>query len=114
MRLKRKVVRGRPIRWGTREVVPEAVIWSWQRTDATLRQAGPVTLLGGLFRWARPTALLDRAPERTDRIPVSDVNHRLEAVLLIAALLLPIVMTAAANLLRGALSARGAKESDHV
>jgi hypothetical protein len=108
MGLKREVVHGQPIRWGAHEIVPEAVIWSWQRADATLRRIGPVTLLGGLFRWARPTALLDCAPERTDRIPVHDVNHRLEAVLLIAALLLPIVMTAAANLLRGA------KEKDHV
>jgi hypothetical protein len=114
MGLKREVVRGRPIRWGAREIVPEAVIWSWQRTDATLRQAGSATLLGGLFRWVRPTALLDRTPERTERVLVRDVNHRLEGAVLIAALLLPIVMAAAANLLRGALNARGAKEKDHV
>jgi hypothetical protein len=114
MGLKREVVRGQPIRWGAHEIVPEAVIWSWQRADATLRWTGLVTLLGGQLRWARPTALLDRTPERTERIPVRDVNHRLEAVLLIAALWLPIVMTAAANLLRGTLSSRGAKEKDHV
>jgi hypothetical protein len=114
MGLKREVVRGQPIRWGAREVVPEAMIWSWRRTDATLRRIGPVTLLGGLFRWARPTALLDRTPERTERIVVRDVNQRLEVVLLIAALVLPIVMTAAANLLRGAMNSRGAKEKDHV
>jgi hypothetical protein len=110
MGLKREVVRGQPIRWGAREVVPEAVVWSWQRMDATLRQAGTATLLGGLFRWVQPTALLDCTPERTNRIPVNDVNHRLEVVLLIAALLLPIVMTAAANLLRDALT----KEKNHV
>lgn len=106
MGLKREVVRGQPIRLGEREIVPEAVIWSWQRADATLHQTGPATLLGGLFRWARPTALLDRAPERTYRIPVSDVNHRLEVLLLIAALLLPIVMNAAASLWRGGAARR--------
>ena len=110
MGLKREVVRGQPIRWGAREIVPEAVIWSWQYADATLRQTGPVTLLGGLLRWARPTALLDRAPDRTVRIPVSDVNQRLEGLLLIAALLLPIVMTAAASLWRGGAARRATAE----
>ncbi len=110
MRLKREVVRGKPIRLGEREIVPEAVIWSWRRADVTLNQGGAATLLGGLFRWARPTALLDRTPERTYRIPVSDVNHRLEALLLIAAVLLPIVLNAAVSLMDNAGLTRRMKE----
>ncbi len=110
MGLKREVVRGEPIKVGDREIVPEAVIWSWQRADATLRQGGHTSLLGGLFRWARPTALFDRAADRTYRVPVSDVNHRLEALLLIAAVLLPVVMNAAVSLMRSAGLTRRMKE----
>jgi hypothetical protein len=104
------VVRGRPIKVGNREIVTEAVIWSWQRTDATLGQHAQAALHGGLFRWARPTALFDHAPDRTYRVPVSDINHRLEVLLLIAAALLPVVLNAAVNLLRGAQLTRTAKE----
>ena len=86
------------------------MIWSWQRADATLGQHAQAALRGGLFRWAQPTALLDRAPERTYRVPVSDINHRLEVLLLIAAALLPVVMNAAVSLLRGARLTRAIKE----
>ena len=110
MGLKREVVRGEPLKVGDREIVPEAVIWSWQRVDATLGQHAQATLQGGLFRWARPTALLDRAPERTYRVPVGDINHRLEVLLLIAAALLPVVMNAAVSLLHGARLTRAGKE----
>ncbi len=110
MRLKREVVRGEPIALGEREIVPEAVIWSWQYSAATLNQHGPALLRGGLFRWARPTALFDRAADRTYRVPVSDVNHRLEALLLIAAVLLPVVLNAAVSLMRSAGLTRQVKE----
>ena len=110
MGLKREVVRGEPIKVGDREIVPEAVIWSWRRSDATLAQHGHMSLVGGLFRWVRPTALFDRATDRTYRVPVSDVNHRLEALLLMAAVLLPIVMNAAVSLMRSAGLPRRMKE----
>ena len=110
MGLKREVVRGEPIKVGDREIVPEAVIWSWRRSDATLAQHGYMSLMGGLFRWARPTALFDRAVDRTYRVAVSDVNHRLEALLLMAAVLLPIVMNATVSLMRSAGLTRRMKE----
>lgn len=110
MGLKREVVRGEPIKMGDREIVPEAVIWSWRRSEATLSQKNQAMLWGGLFRWARPTALFDRAADRTYRIPVSDVNHRLEALLLIAAVLLPIVLNAAVSLMHTAGLTRRKKE----
>lgn len=102
MGLRREVVRGQPIRMGEREIVPEAVIWSWQRKDVTLRSAGGASGLGALWAWAWPTVLLDRAPERTYRVPVIDRNRQLEAWLLVAALLLPILLNAAVTLLRPA------------
>lgn len=49
MGLKREVVRGEPIKMGDREIVPEAVIWSWRRSDATLSQNNQAMLWGGLF-----------------------------------------------------------------
>jgi hypothetical protein len=110
MGLKREIVRGAPITLGDHEVVPEAVVWSWQRASATLKPAGQATFLGGLLRWARPTALYDRMPNRTYRIPVSDVNHQLETLLLIAAALLPVVLNAAASLIRSAGFTRRMKE----
>src|SRR5512135_2690236 len=110
MGLKREVQRGEPIKIGAREIVPETVIWSWRRADATVGKPGHAALRGELFRWARPTALLDRAPERTYRMAVHDINHRLEVMLVIAAALLPIVLNAAVNLLRGTQLRRSAKE----
>ena len=110
MGLKREVVRGEPIKVGDREIVPEAVIWSWRRSEATLSQKNQAMLWGGLFRWARPTALFDRAADRTYRIPVSDVNHRLEVLLLIAAALLPIVLNVAVSLMYNAGLTRRIKE----
>jgi len=110
MGLKREVVRGEPIKVGNREIVPEAVIWSWRRSEATLNQGGQASWLGGLFRWARPTALFDRGADRTYRVPVSDVNHRLEALLLIAAVLLPVVLNAAVSLMHNAGLTRRMKE----
>ena len=110
MKLKREVVRGAPLNVGDHEIIPEAVIWSWQMSEATLRPANQTAFGGGLFRWARPSALFDRSPERTYRIPVSDVNHRLEALLLIAAVLLPVVLNAAVSLMRSAGLTRQVKE----
>jgi hypothetical protein len=110
MGLKREIVRGEPIKLGEREIVPEAVIWSWRRSEATLSQNGQAAMWGGLFRWARPTALFERTTDRTYRIPVSDVNHRLEALLLIAAVLLPIVLNAAVSLMHTAGLTRRMKE----
>jgi len=50
--------------------------------------------------WARPTVLWDRASERTYRVPVLDVNRRLEMLLLAAALLLPLLLNTAARFAR--------------
>ena len=93
---KRETLRGEPIRVGDHEVVPEARVWSWQRKEAVIRDAGHAAERGMLMARARPTALLDRTGGSTRRIPVIDVNRRLEVLLLITALALPIVLNAVA------------------
>lgn len=102
MGLKREVLRGQPWHMGEHEIVPEATLWWWQRKDVTLTQSQNTTGFGLRWAWARPTAVLDRAPERTYRVPVSDRNRQLETWLLIAALLLPIVLNAVVALLHPA------------
>lgn len=98
--LKRETVRGRPYRVGQREVVPEARVWILRSSEAVIGEGERAVLRGGLWLWARPTVLLDRAPERTYRVSVVDVNRRLEMLLLVAALLLPRMLNTAARFAR--------------
>ncbi len=93
---KRQTLRGEPIRVGDHEVVPEARVWSWQTKEAVIHDAGHAAERGMLVVRTRPTALIDRSGESTRRIPVIDVNRRLEVLLLITALALPIVLNAVA------------------
>lgn len=102
MGLKREVVHGQPLSVGEREIVPEAVVWSWQRKDVMLKSAQSANGYGVHWTWARPTALLDRAPEQTYRVPVVDRNRQLELWLLIAAVVLPILLNVAVSLLHSA------------
>ncbi len=102
MGLKREMVRGQPLVVGEHEIVPEAVVWSWQRKDVTLKPDQSVSGYGVRWTWARPTALLDRAPEQTYRVPVVDRNRQLELWLLAAALVLPILLNVAVSLLQSA------------
>lgn len=104
--LKRETVRGQPVRIGGREIVPEARVWLLRAGEAVIGQGGRAALRGGLWLWATPTALLDRAPERTYRIPIVDVNRRLEGLLLVAALALPLVLNVAAGFARQARGRR--------
>ena len=101
-KLRREIIRGQPIRIGSHAVVPEAEVWSWQTKEVVIGQAGHVSGRGALIAWARPTALIDRAARRTRRVPIRDRNRQLELILLAAAVLLPIVLSAAGNLLRDA------------
>ena len=108
-KLKREIVRGAPIRIGAREIVPEAEIWSWQMMNVTLPRrfdaeaASQPERAGGFgarWAWARPTALIERAGDRTCRLRIVDRNRQLEMLFVIAAVLLPIVLNAAARLAR--------------
>jgi hypothetical protein len=93
---KRETLRGEPIRVGDHEVVPEARVWSWQMKEAVIHAADHAAERGTWIVRARPTALIDRTGESTRRVPVIDVNRRLEVLLLITALALPIVLNAVA------------------
>ncbi|CAG0935719.1 hypothetical protein TFLX_04569 [Thermoflexales bacterium] len=90
--LRRETIQGRPLRVGDREIVPEAEVWSVQTKQIGLKADG---LSGGgvWWSWARPTALIERGSGVERRVQITDVNLHLEIVLLIAALVLPVVLT---------------------
>lgn len=112
-KLKREVVRGQPLRVGEREIVPEALIWSVRSHEAILGGTGDAVVKGAAWVYAVPRALLDRAPEQTYRVPIINWNARLEAILLAAAVALPIVLNAAVALWRPSRR-RANLRGDHV
>lgn len=87
-----EIQHGSPLHVGDREIVPEAEVWSLQMKQMTL--ADHQASGGGvLLTWARPTALIDRNQTAERRWPVADINLQLEIALLIAAIVLPILLT---------------------
>jgi hypothetical protein len=89
---KREVVQGQPLRAGDREIVPEAEVWSLQARQIGLK--GNNASGGGVgWSWTRPTALIERGPEGARRVRVNDVNLQFESALLVAAIMLPLVLT---------------------
>jgi hypothetical protein len=89
---KREVVQGQPLRAGDREIVPEAEVWSFQTKQIGLK--GNSATGGGVWwSWSRPTALIERGPEGARRVRVNDVNLQFEIALLVAAIVLPLVLT---------------------
>ena len=90
--LRRETFQGQPLRVGDREIVPEAEVWSVQTKQIGLNEGG--TSGGGAWwSWSRPKALIERGPEGERRVPITDVNLQLEVGLLIAAIVLPVVLT---------------------
>jgi hypothetical protein len=90
--LRRETLQGQPLRAGDREVVPEAEVWSFQAKQIGLKENGASG--GGVWwSWSRPTALIERGPTGERRVPINDVNLQLEIVLLVAAIVLPLVLT---------------------
>ncbi len=89
---KRDTIRGSVIRAGEREIVPEAEVWSFQRKQLGLTDQG-ATGGGAFWSWSRPTTLIERVNGVERRIRILDVNLQLEIALLIAAIVLPIVLT---------------------
>lgn len=95
---RREIQHGPPLQLGDREIVTEAEVWSFQAKQMSLTDhhaAGG----GALLTWARPTAVIERragaeaALGTERRTPVTDVNLQLEIALLIAAIVLPLVLT---------------------
>ena len=91
----REVIQGQPLRVGEREIVPEAEVWSFRAKRMGLNDntAYAASGSGAWWSWSRPTALIEHAPDGERRIPIIDVNLQLELALIIAALVLPLVLT---------------------
>ena len=98
--LKRKIVRGRPITVGEHEVTPEAEVITWQMKDARIGSGSSASMWGVSFAQLRPSGLLDRSVDGERLVKIVDRNRQIELILLIAAVLLPIVLNAMANLVR--------------
>jgi hypothetical protein len=90
--LRREIQHGPALQLGDREIVTEAEVWSFQAKQISLTDDNAAGG-GALFTWARPTAVIERSASTERRTPVTDINLRLEIALLIAAIVLPIVLT---------------------
>lgn len=91
-----EIIQGQPLRAGDLEIVPEAEVWSFQVKQIGLRGGAPGNSASGSgvwWSWSRPTALIERGPEGTRRVRVNDVNLQFEIALLVAAIVLPLVLT---------------------
>ena len=96
----REKVQGQPIRVGEREIVPEAEVWTFQSKQATIGAGSHASDNGIFWGWAHPTALLERTSGQERRIRIIDYNRQLELALLIAAIVLPVLLTIATRLAR--------------
>lgn len=90
--LRRETQLGQPLRVGDREIVPEAEVWSFQAKQIGLKENGAAG--GGVsWWWSRPTALIERGPGGARRVRINDVNLQLEIALILAAIVLPLLLT---------------------
>jgi hypothetical protein len=90
--LQRETIRGQRLRVGDREIVPEAEVWSFQAKQLGL-QENSVSGSGVWWSWSHPTALIERGPKGERRVRINDVNLQFEIVLLVAAIVLPVLLT---------------------
>jgi hypothetical protein len=89
---RRETIRGPALRVGEREIVPEAQVWSFQTKQLGLQENG--TAGGGAWwSWSRPTALIEREPGGERRVRIYDANLQLEVMLIVAAIVLPVLLT---------------------
>ncbi len=90
--LKCEKIQGQSLHAGDREIVPEAEVWSFQARQIGLQGNG-ASGGGARWSWSRPTALIERGPGGERRVRIDDVNLQLEIVLLVAAIVLPVLLT---------------------
>ena len=90
--LRREKLQGQPLQVGDREIVPEAEVWSFQAKQIGLKESS-ASGGGAWWSWSRPTALIERAPGGERRVRINDVNLQLEIALIVAALVLPVLLT---------------------
>ncbi len=90
--IKRETIQGQPLRVGDREIVPEAEVWSFQTRQLGLQESSASG--GGMWwSWSHPTALIERGPNGERRVRINDVNLQFEIALLVAAIILPVLLT---------------------
>ena len=89
---KRETLQGQPLHVGDREIMPEAEVWSLRTRQIGLRENN-ASGGGAWWSWSRPTALIERTSDGERRVRITDVNLQLEIMLLIAALVLPLLLT---------------------
>src|SRR5512135_1764518 len=90
--LKREIIQGQPLHADDREIVAEAEVWSFQTKQIGLK-GNSASGGGAWWSWSRPTALIERGPEGTRRVRIDDVNLQLEIALIVAAIVLPLLLT---------------------
>ena len=90
--LKRETIQGQPLHAGDREIVAEAEVWSFQTKQIGLK-GNSASGGGAWWSWSHPTALIERGPEGTRRVRIDDVNLQLEIALIVAAIVLPLLLT---------------------
>jgi hypothetical protein len=90
--LRRQRLQGQPLQVGDREIVLEAEVWSIQAKQIGLKENG-ASGGGAWWSWSRPTALIERGPDGERRVRIDDVNLQLEIVLIVAAIVLPVLLT---------------------
>ena len=89
---RREITHGRPLRVGDREIVPEAEVWSFQTKQLGLKENSTAGS-GVWWSWSHPTALIERGPAAERRVWIGDVNLQMEIALLVAAIVLPVLLT---------------------
>ena len=89
---RREIQHGSPLKLGDREIVTEAEVWSFQAKQIGLQGNG-ASGGGARWSWSRPTAVVERGPGGERRVRINDVNLQLEIVLLVAAIVLPVLLT---------------------
>ena len=89
---RREISQGPPLRIGDREIVAEVEVWSFQAKQIGLKDNNASG--GGVWwSWVHPTALIERGPAAEQRVGIRDVNLQMEIVLLVAAIVLPVLLT---------------------
>ena len=89
---RRQTLQGQPLQAGDREIVPEAEVWSFKAKQIGLKEDN-ASGGGAWWSWSRPTALIERGPGGERRVRINDMNLQLEVVLVVAALVLPVLLT---------------------
>jgi hypothetical protein len=74
--IQRRTIQGEPIHVGQKEIVPEAQVTWFTRRSGTVGMNGTSGWGVGAVN-VRPTALIERGPGFTRRIPIRDETRRL-------------------------------------